>query len=424
MHDSEILVHIAAPSGARDDAKYRAQVAAILNFDVVSRQPIYPAENHHGPEGSCAGDSLVSSSASVPGGVDIGVIRECPASGDVVELSQSACLSAKADNGPITAPGICTGEQKGQSSPIPVPVSVPAAAESGAAAVAPRHRHCSDASLDSPVSVIPDSQPQSAVTTSGNQQLTQLSRREEGSADDSSQNHNAAPDSAQPTHSDKKSPPQTTEIVLQNRTSKPHRSKHTTTSLLQAADAITLDKLPLEIHPDSPKVSDQKFQTHITPTLKALAERMNLEKRYQPLGQTRAPASLERGYWLLKFAVTDPDPGLDADEKNRQGPNHWPMSLFRRFWSFLVAFITGNRAGWGTWCILESDDDDDDGSSPSGPKNGDDNCRHYRLSCKVYCWGEIVPHMYIVLFLATERRIKKMGAQWRDGADKVVVQMP
>lgn len=45
------------------------------------------------------------------------------------------------------------------------------------------------------------------------------------------------------------------------------------------------------------------------------------------------------------------------------------------------------------------------------------------LTLKVYTWGEIVGHVYLLLFLASERRIRKMGAQWRDCGEEVVVQM-
>lgn len=43
---------------------------------------------------------------------------------------------------------------------------------------------------------------------------------------------------------------------------------------------------------------------------------------------------------------------------------------------------------------------------------------------RIYCWGEIVPHIYVVLFLATSRMVKGAGATWVDGGGQVVVQMP
>ena len=45
------------------------------------------------------------------------------------------------------------------------------------------------------------------------------------------------------------------------------------------------------------------------------------------------------------------------------------------------------------------------------------------LTLKVYTWGEIASHIYLLLFLASERKIRKMGAQWRDCGEEAVVQM-
>jgi hypothetical protein len=59
------------------------------------------------------------------------------------------------------------------------------------------------------------------------------------------------------------------------------------------------------------------------------------------------------------------------------------------------------------WCILERDVLLSD-----------------RVTLKVYAWGEVAMHVYLLLFLASERRIRGMGAQWRDYREEVVVQMP
>ena len=42
---------------------------------------------------------------------------------------------------------------------------------------------------------------------------------------------------------------------------------------------------------------------------------------------------------------------------------------------------------------------------------------------EIYCWGQTVEHIYLLLFLASERRVKGCGARWIDGAGKMVVQM-
>ncbi|KAK1512822.1 hypothetical protein CTAM01_00217 [Colletotrichum tamarilloi] len=56
-------------------------------------------------------------------------------------------------------------------------------------------------------------------------------------------------------------------------------------------------------------------------------------------------------------------------------------------------------AGWGVWCKRAED-----------------------WSCiRVYCWGHIVGHIYLALYLASERALKKDAARWLDGAGEVIV---
>ena len=51
--------------------------------------------------------------------------------------------------------------------------------------------------------------------------------------------------------------------------------------------------------------------------------------------------------------------------------------------------------------------------------NGDDRCK----VCKVYCWGEIVPEIWLLLFMASHRQIKGCGAAWIDAGGEIIVQM-
>lgn len=51
--------------------------------------------------------------------------------------------------------------------------------------------------------------------------------------------------------------------------------------------------------------------------------------------------------------------------------------------------------------------------------NVDDRCK----VCKVYCWGEIVPEIWLLLFMASHRQIKGCGAAWIDADGEIIVQM-
>lgn len=142
-----------------------------------------------------------------------------------------------------------------------------------------------------------------------------------------------------------------------------------------------------------------------------LTERLKPARTYIPSYQTRDLDPLERGYWFVRFDITgtDRDRDRDRDTLHSNAIPTWPSPLFEAFWSFLTDFIgRDGRAGWGVWCILE--------------RNGDS--RSSQVTLKVYAWGEVAMHIYLLLFLASERRVKGMGAQWKDSREEVVVQMP
>lgn len=187
--------------------------------------------------------------------------------------------------------------------------------------------------------------------------------------------------------------------ILSPRPAKRPRLSPTSTTTTPAT--INLTTFPLQAHPTPPTPSSSPFATHLTPSLSLLASRLSLPRIYKPAHQSRPLDLLERGHWVLRITL-HPD-----DDDPAPGSRTWSMRTLSRVWGFLRSFIVEGRAGWGVWGLLEN---------PS--------IHHDELCLKVYTWGEVIPHIYLLLFLATERRVRKMAAQWRDAADEVVVQMP
>ncbi|WYZ34806.1 hypothetical protein EsH8_I_001082 [Colletotrichum jinshuiense] len=138
----------------------------------------------------------------------------------------------------------------------------------------------------------------------------------------------------------------------------------------------------LEIHPVGPPVGTTDLTTDdlLTPKLRELAQQLNISKRYSPVEQKRELRSFERGHWQLDW--TD-----------------WRPTLRERAWHFLTDYILEGFAGWGVWCKRAED----------------------WSWLRVYCWGHIVGHVYLALYLASERALKKDGARWVDGAGEVIV---
>jgi hypothetical protein len=190
-------------------------------------------------------------------------------------------------------------------------------------------------------------------------------------------------------------------------------------TLPQAPETISLTTLPIEIRSPNPPVSNAKFRTHITPTLKSLAERMKHPSRFTPTRQTRDLQPLERGYWFLPGITIIPDTPTTTATSPATQPQTWPQTFFSQFWCFLRDFLTEGRAGWGIWCLLEE-------SKTTATNNQTTNTETETkvVDLKLYTWGEVAPHIYLLLFLATERRIKKMrNVEWRDARDEAVMVM-
>ncbi|PLN75600.1 hypothetical protein BDW42DRAFT_34435 [Aspergillus taichungensis] len=355
----EVLVHISAPSGVADDARYRAQVEAILNFRCVSRQAIVTSA---GPdEDTQDNDNQTTEEAAAHPGVQF---TECNA-----EFLDSSLVSVIPDSQPSQGPPLKRPRIHPPSPSPPPPPPLPSRGDPGSPGNPEETGNPSQPSAASPRTQPPPPSPSTQETTTT-----------------------------------------------------------TTTSIA----------LPLQIHPPNPPPSTAPFTTHITPTLAMLTTRLKSPRTYTPIQQTRALTNLERGHWTVPIdLITTTTPPLSPSpnpETKPQDfpPNTWPLPLFTRFWTFLSDFISEGRAGWGVWCSLEGDttnkiNEDHTWQPHQPPKEEGKESKlipHIQPTIlKVYAWGEVAEHIYLLLFLASERRIRRMGARWRDSRDEVVIVM-
>lgn len=378
MERSEILVHISAPCGVSDDARYRAQVEAILGFQSASRQVITSrADNsrsdHDDTTSAATSDGLPS--------------NRTPPQKPVIPLNDIPNHPAM-----MISNGIIALERQPHS--------------------------CSQTDfLDSPVSVIPDSQPGRLSSDPDN--LQNVDRQP-----------STIPPPWPPCSPDVPPTKRDRTISLSPRggLKKPRhiQRKADEADIAQTGDLAVLPTTsfpaPAEIRPPLPPISREQFITHITPTLEMLATRLK-GRTYSPLQQTRELHKLERGHWYLRINVIEAETHeSNVSTEGSNGACNWDISMFSRFWSFLADFIKEGRAGWGVWCILE---DVPNSQSPRDSLRSawrEVNIR--QLTLKTYAWGEIAFHVYLLLFLASERRVRKMGARWRDGRGDVVIHMP
>jgi len=141
----------------------------------------------------------------------------------------------------------------------------------------------------------------------------------------------------------------------------------------------------LEIRPAPPATStaDLDPETFITDDMHRLAARMPAARLFCPVAQSRDLRPMERGYWSLNC-------------------DSWDDGLRSRCWNYLGDRVTKNRLGWGVWCIRDAD----------------------HLTLRVYCWGIIVDYIYLLLYLASEGKIKNIGASWIGGDGEAILKMP
>ncbi|KAJ5306920.1 hypothetical protein PENANT_c003G09325 [Penicillium antarcticum] len=426
----EILVHVTAPSSVRDDARYRAQVAAILNFQ-SARHPISGTAHshtdpgdHHSHQVSAVGSPFSQHEASplreasrpawetFPDRLD-SEANDLQNPDDHIDLdSLESLVSVIPDSQEIVAPA-----------PDPVPDPEPVGSGPAfAVCYPPSKRRCIQPQslktlAHSPAAESDITRPASA-TDQPDVDIHPIHPVQHVIGDalnpicisSSIESIGESTDSSLPTPVPNPEP-----LALASTATAPAPSTTAPTFPLPPVLNLTF---PLEIHAPQPPISTAPFTTHITSTLSMLKDRLRPERTYKPTHQTRDLDPLERGYWFIKF-------NIGSNEK--KGDQSWSTSSFQTFWAFLKDFIAKDgRAGWGVWCILERSplSSEVGSTSPSKSTLTETIDVSVSVSLKVYAWGEIAMHIYLLLFLASERRIRGMGVQWRDAGETAVIQMP
>ncbi|CBF79601.1 uncharacterized protein ANIA_07543 [Aspergillus nidulans FGSC A4] len=410
MDRSEILVHISAPSSAVDDARYRAQVEAILNFQSHSRETITltsPIPEEADPR-TINDPSLLDQAAQLNGSQGDRTSLETPVSvipDSQPELQQSGTQCESLTLLPVaenTSLSSCIPSKRPRvDSPPPVENS-PHENVQGLRDIPAGGRNIN----------VEHASPTSTTNT--------LATPEEGHEKQVDEN-GIQPPSAEQVAGLEPGPEPDPETEAE--ASSPPNGRRKGYSPI-------LPSLPLEIRPPPPPISSSPFTTHITPTLEMLSNRLKSPRTYNPVLQTRDLDILERGYWYLRLTIV-PRAESEFENQNQTAARTsskvlcWDKPLFTRFWTFLSDFIgKEGRAGWGVWCILEERERDWDRDASGEDTTSAEPIVAQSVSLKVYAWGEIATHIYLLLFLASERRVRKLGAQWRDGRDEVVIQMP
>jgi hypothetical protein len=146
----------------------------------------------------------------------------------------------------------------------------------------------------------------------------------------------------------------------------------------QVTQPIDFSKLQIDVSPPEPRISIAQHRTlpsQVTPSLVAL-KRQN-PTCFKPIRVVKKPKPDDRGYWLMSCS-------------------HWTAQLQQMFWSNICEQVSSGKLGWGVMLYREG------GTSRSLGK------------VKLYCWGEIVEHTWLVLWLCSKGKVSGSGLEWVD----------
>ena len=427
-------MHVSGPSLGADDARYRNEASGFLNFEVAERHAVLG----EGSSPDCAVEGIVSHVGTAdaeehhPQGRQTSSHAEKATDASRVrnEFRTPVFSRPTASTLPWTAVKQTPHLLIERTPALPRPQATAPTQSPPLKAPLP-HASQTD-SWQTPPSEIPDSQPSPPSPSLGSPDIpSSPSLKRPFDSSSPSPTRPASPAAKRPrlqvsSSSPSKDPPfetrkpATAPVSLQPSTKGLDKEVSSSPPLQNPAvvpppSARSADKNPppssrpasdawrnLEIHPPRPEPSKGAFKTHLTHPLEAMTRILPLERYYKPIATTRTPRVLERGHWLVPIHT-------------------WDESRKHKFWDFLNELIVAGRAGWGTWCVREtpperarrdSDKENEEQSHKAPQQQGE--------VVKVYCWGEVVAEMWLMLFIGSERCIKGVGARWVD-ADGVAV---
>jgi len=186
------------------------------------------------------------------------------------------------------------------------------------------------------------------------------------------------------------------------RTNSPSNDKGVSTPA--SGEAVTVSKsasmsfdfasIPEEVLPPEMPTSSEKhtkLPSQVSDTLRQLAENPELMARYRPVHVARPIKDLERGYWSVDTSS-------------------WPKELQYQFWTDLVRYHKAGRLGYLVMLSRPRVEGFDHASGLG--------------TVRLFSFGEVVSHMYLVLYALSNGRVRDVGAQWVSAIDgSVLVQM-
>ena len=202
-------------------------------------------------------------------------------------------------------------------------------------------------------------------------------------------------------------------------------------------------------HLRSPKASKDKFtvvQTALAPEtatgfdkrakiipkgLSAVIERLPLTKHFKPKQAARCSKGSTRGYWELNVSTARLHVAPKAHEQTAKsndltvnGPSpepspqtgiYWTEQELSDIWAELKAFVTSGRGGTEIHAVKEAHRT----ASSAVVEQADTN----RWRIRVFCWSEVLGHVWLILWVLSNKRTAKAAMRWVDVKGRTRVKM-
>lgn len=387
---TELLVHISAPCGVSDDARYRKEAQEYLLFKSVNRRSL------------CWPDSSVGDGTEA---VSSAVLETAPPTTEDNETKYSNVnLSSLKTPGriPQRRPKVHVARTPLDCRPQTAPSSTNCIKETPFPFL---HRRSQSDSWEQPSSFIPDSQPSNSLGVS-------LPKRRHHSRSLSPSSLLSSPSSKRRRRISPLRVGPAVDVGSSLPSSERQLDWKTSTSFQPLRSILT----------PPPRPSHDSFKTYITPPLALITAHLPLPAFYfsfQAQPPYRQLETHERGHWALSIS------SFSVEHKTK-------------VWTYLEKFIGAGRAGRVSCFLEELKKDAAKNMSKelvTGQSSGARKSHERVAPCeaeggaskeeflKVYCMGEAVPSIWLLLFIATTRQIKGRRAQWIDASGTIVIQM-
>jgi hypothetical protein len=216
----------------------------------------------------------------------------------------------------------------------------------------------------------------------------------------------------------------------------------------------SIKSLPDRIEAPPPPTGTGSFVTHVSRALSIMITRLPLAKHFRPVTVTRDVRVLERGHWSLRVKIASEGEVAEARrplEKSEivtamdeymAGANSierearyaswkvageklsqlglskrcdlWTEAEFLHFWESLKNYVEDGKAGHG---LSVAKDWAEEAVTPGRSTQS----TYARI--RIYTWGEVLGHIWIALWVLSDKKTAYIPMEWVSTDDTVVVAM-